>query len=507
MAAAAAEREEVEPPSDSKLEDDRSDAPPIAEVFDKIGFGYGQVKVGLCGGGVWFADGTELLLISSVGDQVAEEWGMSASQKGFIVTAVYLGILIGNVSSGPLGDNLGRRLMILISYAGIFAFGWLSSYATGFGSLAGARIIVGGFIGLGQPAWNALGAEISPPAWRMATQACSQGLFPLGEIYAAVLLIMDNPELINLHWRDLLRLGALPALILLFFGGLFLRESPSFLALKGRNQEAHAVLKGFNRDNIWVSGGDEIDVAFQKPPPPPDAASRWEAAMSQVNVVFSRRMYPSTLNVMYSCFCLNLAYYGTLYAFPTVLAEVLTSSSAASELLVGALWEIVGIIIAFTVGLAMPRKTAIKTYLCLSVTSLILFCIGGSVDTDNFFMEAIVKLGYYGTKVFVSMGYIIVYQYATEIYPTPARITGSALNMAAGRIASMLAPLVYEWTAEATGSFLPFFLSIATCMTLNALAVDWLRYETSGVALSEHAEDEEDSPISDTPSGEKGKDL
>lgn len=249
------------------------------------------------------------------------------------------------------------------------------------------------------------------------------------------------------------------------------------------------------KDNHWVSDTEEVDVSFTAPPPPPSSASRWKAATAQIEVVFSPKMFWTTMNVMYSCFCLNLAYYGTLYAFPEVLAQVLTTSSAASELIVGAAWEIVGQMIAFTVGLSVLRKTAIKTYLGLSVTSLILFCMGASASsTDNWIMEIILKLGYYGTKTFVSMGFIIVYQYATEIYPTSARITGSALNMAAGRLAAMLAPLIYELTVDYTESFMPFFLGIAAFLTMNALFVDWLKYETAGVALKDDADEDDEEP-------------
>merc|ERR1719199_1726418 len=100
--------------------------PSIGEVVDRLGFGAAQARAAFLGGGVWLADGAELLLISSVTAAVADEWGFSALQRGAVVSIVFVGILAGNLFSGPVGDNFGRRQVILWSYTGIFVFSIVS---------------------------------------------------------------------------------------------------------------------------------------------------------------------------------------------------------------------------------------------------------------------------------------------------------------------------------------------------------------------------------------------
>lgn len=217
------------------------DKPTLGEVVDQIGLGPAQMRSGILGGGVWMADGAELLLIGSVADVLSREWELSRFLKGFVVTIVYTGLMVGNISSGPAGARLGRREVIVCSYAGIFLFSILSSTAGGIGVLLLWRFIVGWSIGFGQPAWLAINAEITPSKYRVVTGGLGQALFTVGELYAALLLQMDDPSLKHLDWRRIIQLGALPSLTLLCFCWPFLHQSPTFLQLKGR----HARSGGF----------------------------------------------------------------------------------------------------------------------------------------------------------------------------------------------------------------------------------------------------------------------
>merc|ERR1740129_326441 len=143
-------------------------------------------------------------------------------ERGVIVTIVFIGVLIGNLVCGPIGDSLGRRHIIIVSYVGIFVFSILSSVTTGFTSLSIARLFVGMSFGFGQPAWNVLGSEITPSAWRVLMMGFSFMLFAIGEAFSAILLIVDDPTLKHLHWRWLLRMGAIPSLCFCIVAYMFL---------------------------------------------------------------------------------------------------------------------------------------------------------------------------------------------------------------------------------------------------------------------------------------------
>mmetsp|Transcript_27958 Transcript_27958/g.65207 ORF Transcript_27958/g.65207 Transcript_27958/m.65207 type:complete len:522 (+) Transcript_27958:126-1691(+) len=467
----------------------------IPEIIEKLGFGWAQVRAGVIGGGVYFADGAELLLISAVTSAVAEQWAMSPVEKSLVVMVVFVGILLGNFVSGPVADTYGRRQLILASFLGIVIFSILSSLAVNFITLSLWRFFVGAAFGLGQPAWNTLGAEITPADWRVAMQGISQGCFVLGELFSCMLLLLDDPHMERLHWRRLLQLGAIPAGIFLILALLFLHQSPSFLAVAGRREEATAVLESMCHDNhVEVSCDYRVATRPNQLPPRMRRNSRRVSVQSsadlrrQLFIVFGPDLRTSTFIVMYSCFVLNFLYYGCLYAFPQVLAESSTGSGgAALELLIGAIWEIPGQALGIVCGLLLRRKLNMQLYLFLVGISTLAFVLGNTRNTHA--SHIVETIGYYGIKCFVDIGFVVVYQYSIEIYPTKVRATGSAITVGSGRIGGILSPLVYELIAS-EGSYAVFFYVLVVLCAVNFLMIPLLKYETQGVPLKDELEEE-----------------
>eukprot|EP00441_Pelagodinium_beii_P032765 CAMPEP_0197629368 /NCGR_PEP_ID=MMETSP1338-20131121/7250_1 /TAXON_ID=43686 ORGANISM="Pelagodinium beii, Strain RCC1491" /NCGR_SAMPLE_ID=MMETSP1338 /ASSEMBLY_ACC=CAM_ASM_000754 /LENGTH=489 /DNA_ID=CAMNT_0043200403 /DNA_START=21 /DNA_END=1490 /DNA_ORIENTATION=- len=466
----------------------QAEKPSLAEVVERIGFGGAQLRAAALGGSVWLADGSELLLISSVTKAVAEEWDLSAFTQGLVVTVVFCGILLGNLSSGPGGSYFGRRQMIVASYTGIFAFSIFCAWSANIFQLIIWRFIVGYFIGLGQPAWLAISAEVTPSAWRLAMGSGTQALFVLGEIYSCFLMITDDPTLQALHWRWLLALGALPSLVMALASFAFLLQSPTFLAMQGRYEDAREVLVNMRDQN----GAEDIALEFKMPSQPESRTSSggfFDLLGRQLKVITGNKLFFPTVVVMYSCFMVNLAYYGCLFAFPQVLAELM-ESGAASQLLVGALWELPGMVAGFAIGVAYFRKTGLKFYLTLQTSFLLLFVIAAKkYDAASTFHNIILYISYYGIKLCPQIGFVLLYQVANEIYPTEARTTGCAMCMAGGRVASMTSPLIYEAIVQMTGSWLWFFLIMAAGCILNLYVLDIVP-ETANALLSDDIEDQ-----------------
>eukprot|EP00933_Yihiella_yeosuensis_P081442 TRINITY_DN95050_c0_g1_i1.p1 TRINITY_DN95050_c0_g1~~TRINITY_DN95050_c0_g1_i1.p1 ORF type:complete len:526 (-),score=88.75 TRINITY_DN95050_c0_g1_i1:526-2103(-) len=472
--------------SSSVDEIENANLPTLPEVVEKLGMGWAQVKIAVLGGCVWFADGAELLLVSSVTKAVSHEWELSRIAQGFVVTVVFLGMLCGNLSSGPLGSYFGRRGMILLSYVGIFIFSILSSLSTSVIEFALWRFVVGLAIGVGQPAWLAISAEITPSYYRMAMGSGTQSFFVFGELYVGLLMVFDDPTLQALHWRTLLQVGAIPSAILGISSFFFLRQSPTFLAMKGRHQEATEVLKYMREQND--AGDVSVDFKLVQVASSHQSDSFSSLMQRQSKVIFGRKMFWPTLVTTYSCFALNLSYYGCLYAFPQVLPGLI-KGGAAKQLLLGALWEFPGMALGLAVGLFMWRKTGIKFYLTMVTASLLLFVIAANNHGRHWLMDVLLYTGYYGVKCFPNLGFVLFYQIATEIYPAEARTTGSALCMAGGRAAAMLSPLFYEVLTGKSGHFLYFFLLVAALNVLNLYLVDLLPETAGSVLKDEHFEE------------------
>jgi len=457
----------------------QSSKPTLQEVVEKIGLGPAHLRYCLTGGGVNLADGAELLLITAVTGAVASDWGLGSYQRGLAVTIVFIGVLIGNVICGPMGDRYGRHQLIIASYIGIFIFSLLSSLTGAYYSFCLCRLFVGFSFGIGQPAWFTLCTEVTPRYWRMAMNGCSQTLFVAGEIYSAAIILADDPDLKHLHWRRLLQLGAIPAALFAFASALFLLPSPSFLALHGETDSAKDVLEAMKRDNFCDAS---ISTDFQVVPPV--RVSNREFGY-QIKELFGRRFISSTLIVGSTCCGMNLVYYGCLYAFPQILPEVQGGGSAGVQLLLGALIEVPGNILGILFGMWLARKPVIKLYLMLMALSLGSFVLGISAASPTWATQGLYLVGYYGIKINSCIGFVVVYQYVAEIYPTETRASGTAVCTGSGRLGAIMAPLVYEGIQDVLNSNVAFFYLLSIFCIVNCMLIDFLPYETADMLLKD----------------------
>merc|ERR1719446_125142 len=137
----------------------------------------------------------------------------------------------------------------------------------------------------------------------------------------------------------------------------------------------------------------------------------------------------------------------------------------------------------------MGRKPGMRLYLFATFCSLVLFGMGTirpaktdplqEQDVEAVGADLIMHLGYLGIKVFTNVGFCVVYQYSVEIYPTEVRTTGTALNLAGGRLAGMISPLIFELTFSWTdGRAYTFFFLVALLAVVNLFLIDFLPFET-----------------------------
>ena len=95
----------------------------------------------------WMFDAMDTGLISFILTTMADEWQMSAAEKGWVVSITFVGMAIGAVFAGGLADRIGRRTvfaMTLLIYSLATA---LCAFAPNLTWLLLFRFIVG--LGLG----------------------------------------------------------------------------------------------------------------------------------------------------------------------------------------------------------------------------------------------------------------------------------------------------------------------------------------------------------------------
>jgi len=301
--------------------------PSVAEAVERVGFGSAQLVAGLLGGGVYLVGGATLLLAGALSEPIGHTWQLRAWERAALMSAIFVGMLVGNSSSGPLGDSLGRKGMIVASYICVLATGLLCAFAQSFEALCFWRAFLGASLGLGVPPWMVLSTEITPAFWRVAGNAYSQSLFVVGEIYIGLIILWVDSSMRHLDWRTLTAASVLPAAVLAVLAWMFLVQSPTYLAAKGEHAQAREVLVTMARQN----GAPAVPGAFRQEAATLDAGGSSDA---QYQALFGRRMLFSTMTMLFSCFVLNLVFYGVLYGLPQVAENIDTGVRPA----VGVCW-------------------------------------------------------------------------------------------------------------------------------------------------------------------------
>jgi len=414
------------------------------------------------------------VLVNVVSHTIAREWNLASWERASLVSVVSIGVLTGVGLSGVFGDQIGRRLPIICAYGGIVLFSLLTMVAQTFRQIVCLRALIGISCGLGQPSSLSICTEMTPARWRVVVQSAVQGFFVFGEMYSATLLWYDDPDLEHLHWRRLVLLGSLPAMMLFVFALLFLEQSPLWLDGKGDYEGAVQVLRSISYHNDAGSDVDFTPTLRRRSSPrraSPRRATPRRWLLEPLSIVFSAELLYPTFVATYSSFVTTMVYYGGLYVFPRILMLADMGMSAAASLIVGAFWELPGIIIAPVASDLIARKVIILAYLALTSVSAMAFAKGAmsQVEGVGVWSMVLMHVGYMGLKAIPYIGAIPIYVFGTEIYPTTARNAGSAVFMAGGRIGAMSAPLLFEAILLYTGSFAGFFYVVAVACVINAI--------------------------------------
>jgi len=297
--------------------------------------------------------------------------------------------------------------------------------------------------------------------------------------------MLDDPSMKHLHWRWLLIVGALPSVVGTFMAAAFLNESPSWLASRGKEEEAREVLVKMNRMN----GNHCARLEFSAPLEEPNR-SGYADMKRDLGIIFGSTMLYTTLVCCFNCFCLNFLYYGGLYVFPQVLSgSVKTGTSPALAMLMGALWEAPGYILALGFDRVMDRRPTMIVTLLTLTTCVLGFVYGGSHQPEGRLQYLMVHVGFAGYKCVASIIFLFALQYCVEIYPVSCRVAGTRLSVGVGRMGAIISPPAYEWTTAFFGTWTTFFYILACFLVLNAILVAFLPFETRGKPLRDSMED------------------
>jgi MFS family permease len=220
----------------------------IPARLDRLPFSRFHWLVIVALGVTWILDGLEVTLVGALAPAIAGPQGLSLDpgQIGLTGSAYILGAVLGALLFGRLTDSFGRRRLFTITVGVYLAATIASGFSWDFWSFMAFRFITGAGIGGEYGAVNSAIQELIPARRRGYTDLAINGSFWIGAAIGAVgSLIVLDPHIIDqaLGWRLAFVLGGALALVIIFVRR-YIPESPRWLLVHGRPEEAEAVVRG-----------------------------------------------------------------------------------------------------------------------------------------------------------------------------------------------------------------------------------------------------------------------
>jgi MFS family permease len=211
-----------------------------------------HTRVVLALGITWILDGLEVTLAGALSGALKESPTLHFTNfdVGITNSAYLAGAVLGALGFGWLTDRIGRKKLFFITLAVYLTATAATALSWSVMSYALFRFLTGAGIGGEYTAINSTIQELVPARYRGWTDLVINGSFWIGAaIGAASAILLLDPAIINpdLGWRLAYLTGACLGLIV-FVMRMWIPESPRWLMIHGRPDEAHAIVDAIEKE-------------------------------------------------------------------------------------------------------------------------------------------------------------------------------------------------------------------------------------------------------------------
>lgn len=374
---------------------------------------------GLVAAGMWL-DAVDVYMASAVAGSTLKSGWSTIAQNSLFMSAGFLGLFIGSLVAGFIGDMYGRRVAYQLNLILFGGFSFLSAFAPNMAVLTFTRLGAG--IGLGAEIVTgySLVNEFAPVRRRGRWCAIVSVIANCG---APIALLLCTWVIPRFGWRVMFAgIGVFAAV--LWYLRRDIPESPRWLAVHGRSAEAERIVT-----QLETAGHDC----------PPERAS---------GGVRSHRLalFVAIVAVSATIVC---QYTFTSWV-PTLLVKRginLGSSLALSTLMmVGApVGCVIGALLVDRIG---RKATIVPAFLLTSVFGLLY----AMQRTET----AAMVVGFFLTACFYVLMASVVAVYASELFPTAIRFRGVGIANAVAKLLTVAMPIVVAWVLVHVGVWATF---------------------------------------------------
>ncbi len=188
--------------------------------------------------------GLDIGVISGALDFIQKHFGASTRAQEWIVSSMMAGAAAGAVIAAPMSLRLGRKLSLIIAAVAFVSGSLVCAFAPSVTVLIAGRVLLGLAIGVAAFVAPLYLSEVAAESVRGAMISLYQLMITIGIFLA---FISDSLLSYSGNWRLMLGIIVVPGFVFLV-GMFFVPDSPRWLMLRGRRDDARAVLAELGHD-------------------------------------------------------------------------------------------------------------------------------------------------------------------------------------------------------------------------------------------------------------------
>ncbi len=430
--------------------------------------------------GITFCDSVDMAVGGPIGnilqntyDAAGNQW-MTLEQFAIFNSITMVGYLIGGLMSGALSDGIGRKKAVLICGSIFTAFCFVAAGSPDATFLTGCRFFMGLGLGAAFPAGYSALTEFTPPTKRGKYQSYVGLIANCGTLVASAMNMVVLPML---GWRPVFIICGCIGLVVVVLCFVFLEESPRWLAMKGHNAEAEAIVSKLEQK----TAAKGLELA-------PVAESEIDARAAEEKVeelpwafLFKKKVVLRTLTAMFLCFTMNVLVYTVITWTPTILTKNGFDPHMSTTLTV-----VMQLGIPVGVGLLTFYVEKVNRKVILCTTYVLIAIIGpiwASLPTEN--TALIMFVGFLLCVCTFTNSVTTAAIYLSEPFPTACRIRGAGVANAFGRLGSIFSPMWISFLITTSLGTMGVFLINGAIAIFMAIWLAIFGVETRGRTLED----------------------
>lgn len=382
------------------------------------------------------------------------------------------GMFFGALIGGAVGDKIGRRngfMLFALLHIITMLIGAASPNMTFF---IVDRFVMGFALGAVLTILFASWTEYVPGrdrgSWSSRASFIGNWSYPIASLLASFLTAVLTPDA---NWRIQLVIPAVTSSIVLFVWWRRFPESPRWLENQGRYEEANAIVTEWE-ERTEKATGEKLPAA----PLPEDTAELVQQL--PYSALFKGQLLRRVIVASFVLIAMNVVQYTLINWLPTMLLDQGIDLKDSVLLNTMSMFGApIGIFIAIFLIDRIPRKV-------FGVSLLLVMAVLGYIYSLQTSLVALSIIGFF-LIIFVYM-YVCFASavYAPEIWPTAAKLRGSGVANAVGRVSGILSPFAVAALLSASG--MPgVFLLLGGTAVVTAIVLWFMGVETRGVSIEE----------------------